>query len=169
VDGNKTLVASINWVRNSVTQNREVGVIIENTEVADYFTKIFYWDWNEPPKANAGEDVVVNTAQVVRFNDRSWDSDENIISYLWEFDDGCNSTDQNPLHRFTEPGIYDVKLIVSDGQYTDTDEITVTVLEGQEVDEGLMSPALSFLLLVTFISIIAVIIVFIRKMRLQFT
>ena len=42
------------------------------------------------------------------------------------------------------------------------------VLHGQEDDIGDLSLAVSSLLLVTFISIIAVIIVFIRKMKLQF-
>jgi PKD repeat protein len=169
VDGNKTLISSINWVRNSVTQNREIGVIVESEEVAEYFTRIFYWDWNEPPDANAGEDMTARNTQEIQFNDLSVDSDDNIVYYHWDFDDGTNSTEPNPLHNFADPGVYDVRLTVSDGQYSDSDEITVVVTEGEEGDEGDMSPAVYYLLLVTFISIIAVIIVFIRKMRLQFT
>lgn len=46
VDGNKTLVSSINWNENSVRNNREVGIIIENEDVGKYFTKIFNYDWN---------------------------------------------------------------------------------------------------------------------------
>ena len=42
------------------------------------------------------------------------------------------------------------------------------VLEGQEEDNGDISMAVSSLRVVTFISIIAVIIVFVRKMKLQF-
>jgi phosphatidylserine/phosphatidylglycerophosphate/cardiolipin synthase-like enzyme len=168
VDGNKTLISSINWVRNSVTQNREVGVIIENKDVAEYFTQLFLWDWNEPPEADAGEDMTATTAQDISFNDLSIDSDDNIIMYYWEFDDGTNSTKQNPVHHFSEPGIYDVKLTVSDGQYTDSTGLTVIVLQGQEDDIGDISPAISTLLLVTFISIIVVIIIFVRKMRLKY-
>ena len=168
VDGNKTLISSVNWVRNSVTQNREVGVIIENEDVAGYFTQIFLWDWNEPPEADGGEDLTVTAAQDIQFSDLSQDPDDNIIMYYWEFDDKTNSTEPNPVHRFAEAGIYDVKLTVSDGQYTDSDDITVIVLEGQEGEIGDISPAVSSLLLVTFICIIAVIIVFVRKMRLQY-
>ncbi|MFA5771883.1 MAG: phospholipase D-like domain-containing protein [Thermoplasmata archaeon] len=46
VDGRKTLVSSINWNRGSVMDNREVGVIIENDDVANYFTRVFMDDWN---------------------------------------------------------------------------------------------------------------------------
>ena len=34
-------------------------------------------------------------------------------SYLWEFDDGTTSTEFEPLHTFTEAGIYNVKLTVT--------------------------------------------------------
>ncbi|WP_455392051.1 phospholipase D-like domain-containing protein [[Eubacterium] cellulosolvens] len=46
VDGNKTLVSSINWATGSVLYNREAGVIIENEQVAKFFTEIFFYDWN---------------------------------------------------------------------------------------------------------------------------
>ena len=34
-------------------------------------------------------------------------------SYLWEFGDGTTSTDREPIHTFTEPGYYTVKLTVT--------------------------------------------------------
>lgn len=46
VDCNKTLISSINWGYNSVTNNRETGVIVENKNVAEFYTKIFMHDWN---------------------------------------------------------------------------------------------------------------------------
>ncbi|MCG2718009.1 MAG: phospholipase D-like domain-containing protein [Nanoarchaeota archaeon] len=46
VDCNKTLISSINWGYNSVTNNRETGVIVENKKVAEFYTKIFMYDWN---------------------------------------------------------------------------------------------------------------------------
>ncbi len=45
VDGNKTFISSINWNKNSPAQNREVGVIVVNSEVSDYFTDIFMHDF----------------------------------------------------------------------------------------------------------------------------
>lgn len=40
------------------------------------------------------------------------------VSWYWDFGDGTNSTDQNPVHTYVNPGCYDVTLVVtsSDGQ-----------------------------------------------------
>jgi phosphatidylserine/phosphatidylglycerophosphate/cardiolipin synthase-like enzyme len=45
-DGRSVLVSSLNWVRSSVFENREVGVIIEGSGPAAYFTEVFMRDWN---------------------------------------------------------------------------------------------------------------------------
>jgi cardiolipin synthase len=45
VDGQKTLVSSINWSENSPANNREMGVIIDDPNVADFYTDIFYYDF----------------------------------------------------------------------------------------------------------------------------
>ncbi|MEW5761452.1 MAG: phospholipase D-like domain-containing protein, partial [Candidatus Thermoplasmatota archaeon] len=47
VDGKITLISSINWVRGSAIMNREVGVIIENEELASYYSSVFLYDWEE--------------------------------------------------------------------------------------------------------------------------
>jgi phosphatidylserine/phosphatidylglycerophosphate/cardiolipin synthase-like enzyme len=52
VDGNKTLISSINWGRSAVIENREAGVIIENGGVAEYFTNVFFYDWNTGNEEN---------------------------------------------------------------------------------------------------------------------
>jgi len=46
VDGEYTLVSSINWGRGAVFLNREAGIIIRNPAVASYFTEVFFYDWN---------------------------------------------------------------------------------------------------------------------------
>jgi phosphatidylserine/phosphatidylglycerophosphate/cardiolipin synthase-like enzyme len=46
VDNNSVLISSINWNENSVTRNREAGIIIENEEVAQYYAEVFFYDWN---------------------------------------------------------------------------------------------------------------------------
>jgi phosphatidylserine/phosphatidylglycerophosphate/cardiolipin synthase-like enzyme len=46
VDGQKVLVSSINWSFESTHENREAGVIINHSGVANYFKQIFDWDWN---------------------------------------------------------------------------------------------------------------------------
>jgi phosphatidylserine/phosphatidylglycerophosphate/cardiolipin synthase-like enzyme len=167
VDGKWTLISSINWNRNSVAQNREVGVIIENEQVAQYFTEIFYWDFNEPPKANAGEDLLVDHGSDIHFLDLSEDSDDNIISYFWDFDDGSTSSEQNPTHRYENEGVYEVKLTVFDGQYQDSHTITVLVLKNESAG-GELSVFIYGVLVIIFILIFIAIIVFIRKMKFKF-
>jgi phosphatidylserine/phosphatidylglycerophosphate/cardiolipin synthase-like enzyme len=46
VDNRSVLISSINWNENSVTQNRELGIIIECPEVAKYYAEVFFYDWN---------------------------------------------------------------------------------------------------------------------------
>lgn len=49
-------------------------------------------------------------------------------SYLWDFGDNAQSTEANPVHLYTEPGTYTVKLTVGDGttlRNTATSTITV--------------------------------------------
>ncbi len=52
----------------------------------------------------------------VRFSDRSSGADR----WLWEFGDGENSTAQDPVHVFTEPGRYGVNLTVWNGTVQET-------------------------------------------------
>ncbi len=69
--------------------------------------------------------VTAGTAPLtVRFTDASTGS----ISYrAWEFGDGATSTASSPIHTFTAAGTYTVRLLVSNGQMTDTHRETVTV------------------------------------------
>jgi len=53
-----------------------------------------------------------------------------ITSYLWDFKDGNTSDEANPVHTFTDPGIYEVVLTVSDDSgMTNTDTIIINVSE----------------------------------------
>lgn len=47
VDGESVLVGSINWNNNSVRHNREVALLLEGEELADYFETVFEADWQE--------------------------------------------------------------------------------------------------------------------------
>ena len=128
IDGRTTLLSSINWNQNSITSNREAGVIIENQDVAEYFSKVFYWDWNEPPGIDKGGDIITDAGTPVLFNgDIAHDPDMDGLSYLWDFGDGGTSNEPNPEHTFSSSGLYTVTLTVTDGQYSDSEEIIVDV------------------------------------------
>ncbi len=49
-----------------------------------------------------------------QFTDLSQAGDAPLQDWLWDFDDGNSSTQQNPLHYYANIGIYDVQLIVVD-------------------------------------------------------
>lgn len=44
-DGERVLISSINWSMNSPLYNREMGIMLDGSEAADYFTKVFDRDW----------------------------------------------------------------------------------------------------------------------------
>ncbi len=62
----------------------------------------------------------------VSFTDESTGSP---TSWKWYFGDSTNSTDQNPVHTFSKPGIYTVSLTVNNpgGSSTKTISAYVTV------------------------------------------
>lgn len=64
----------------------------------------------------------------VQFTDTSTFTSGPIISWLWDFGDGNTSIEQNPSHVYTLPGIWEVKLTVSDGISSDT-KITIDYIK----------------------------------------
>jgi len=81
---------------------------------------------NQPPEADFQG---VAAALVIVFVDFSTDDGE-IVSWLWDFDDGETSTLQNTEHIYTLPGTYNVTLTVTDdGGLSDsyTKEFTLTL------------------------------------------
>ena len=46
VDNKSVLISSINWNENSVMRNREIGIIVNDCKVANYYKNIFFYDWN---------------------------------------------------------------------------------------------------------------------------
>ncbi|MFQ6008884.1 MAG: FG-GAP-like repeat-containing protein, partial [Candidatus Zixiibacteriota bacterium] len=55
----------------------------------------------------------------VTFTDQSIAIDT-ITEWYWDFGDQGTSTDQNPIHEYSDTGLYDVMLIISDGIWSDT-------------------------------------------------
>jgi phosphatidylserine/phosphatidylglycerophosphate/cardiolipin synthase-like enzyme len=45
IDDTVTLLSSINFGENAFTNNREAGLVIQNTNVANYYLSIFVSDW----------------------------------------------------------------------------------------------------------------------------
>lgn len=81
-----------------------------------------------PPEADfSGTPTSIFTGQSVSFTDLS---SQNPTSWSWDFGDGNNSTQQNPSHTYTAPGVYTVSLTASnaDGSGTETKVDYITVV-----------------------------------------
>ncbi len=57
------------------------------------------------PDVQVGFDQLVDSLQVTFSN-----SSSDAMSYIWDFGDGNSSTDENPTHTYTDPGLYVVSL-----------------------------------------------------------
>ncbi len=68
---------------------------------------------------------LINGQATVTFSNLS----ENSTNYLWDFGDGNNSSDENPYHVYTLPGVYIVELVASNDQCTDTYQVVIQVQE----------------------------------------
>lgn len=55
-----------------------------------------------------------STSQDVEFHAVASDPDGKIISYTWDFGDGGTSKEDDPVHRFSEKGTYNVTVTVKD-------------------------------------------------------
>ena len=89
---------------------------------------------NQPPTAVANADFQSGNAPLtVTFEGRdSLDAElEGTITYEWDFGDGSpTDTSATPTHTFTEIGVYEVTLTVTDDNgATDSDTITITALD----------------------------------------
>jgi len=83
-----------------------------------------------PPVADFGSDVSSGNAPLtVTFTDKSTG---NPTAWNWDFGDGTDSTDKNPVHTYTSAGTYTVTLTVSNADGAASKEGTITVLQPAE-------------------------------------
>ncbi|WP_455392864.1 PKD domain-containing protein [[Eubacterium] cellulosolvens] len=95
---------------------------------------------NRPPIANAGPDQNVTVNQIVTFDgSKSYDPDEDDLTYQWDFGDGESTEWKNQStasHSYSKSGIYTVSLTVRDAIHppllTDNDVCIVQVVDIKE-------------------------------------
>jgi PKD repeat protein/Zn-dependent protease len=88
-----------------------VSLTVTNQYGSDTKTVADFIRAGYPPEANfSASPVYGNNPLTVSFTDLSKNTP---AEWKWDFDDGATSTAQNPVHTYTQAGIYDVRLKVS--------------------------------------------------------
>ena len=83
---------------------------------------------NNPPLAYAGTDMTALINQEIIFDGSlSSDTNNDTLTYFWNFGDGATDTEQISKHTYLYPGQYIVSLQVSDGEFFDLDIITINI------------------------------------------
>ena len=109
-------------------------------EYSDVNLQVFYEigsQGNLSPLAQANGDYAATLGEAVSFSSSgSVDPDGNIVSYLWQFDDGSSSSEANPSHTYSTSGTFAVTLTVTDDAgYQGLDTATVTITgQGSSLD-----------------------------------
>ncbi len=172
VDREKVLISSINWNLNSVTQNRELGFIVENKEIASFFDDVFRYDWKDdvtPPIADAGNDIFVVQETEVHLSASGSRDDSGIASYLWDIDgDGVfELTGMVISLRFSNPGSILVVLRIEDyWNNTAFAFVNVTVIKSPEPPLTSESwPAIQILACILFLIAIPIVIFIILRRK----
>ena len=100
----------------------------------------------------------------IHFHDDSHDSDGNISSYQWDFDDGKSSNEENPTHSFSEDGIYKISLTISDddGVY-DSFSKSIRIGEQKKPFNIVQGVSLFEIIIVIFILIMVIFVIIVSK------
>ncbi|MEA3281562.1 MAG: phospholipase D-like domain-containing protein [Euryarchaeota archaeon] len=137
VDHSQVLISSINWNENSARNNREAGLIIENEDVAEFYTDVFFYDWwngTFHPRASFTytPDHPIVDQDIIFDASSSTDPDGRIVEYNW--DDGCENTTTTPYpvitHTYAIPGSYTVTLTVTGNDGTTDKTSKILTVEG---------------------------------------
>jgi gliding motility-associated-like protein len=90
-----------------------------------------YFRIQEAAPSVASFNYVCTSATEISFSDASGNCPEN---WLWDFNDGTTSSTQNPIHTFSNPGVYGIKLMTGNNcSATDTFMQTVSIIDASVV------------------------------------
>jgi cytochrome c len=80
----------------------------------------------QPQVSVAADPTEGGVPLVVDFTSEASDPEGGELDYAWDFGDGATSTEPNPTHTYTAPGIYEAELTVTDeGGLTAADSVSI--------------------------------------------
>ncbi len=159
VDGKEVLISSINWNKNSIALNREIGIIVCDEDVASFYREIFFYDWKDDvtsPIAFAGDDTTVLMNEEITFDGRGSFDDMGIVNFSWDMDGDGNYDKFGPeiTHTFEREGNHTIRLRVGDAWgNVGTDTCLVSVLDGEGAVQLESAEELGGLVLMTIVTI----------------
>ncbi|UCE36637.1 MAG: PKD domain-containing protein [Thermoplasmata archaeon] len=127
-----------------------VSVMVTDSDGGSNIEDVVITVLNVAPLADASvSQNIVDEGTSLNFYATQFDLGADTFTYLWEFDDGDTSTEQNPIHTYADNGVYTVTLTITDddgGVGTDTIVITVNnvaptaiaSVDQNPVDEGVI-------------------------------
>ena len=65
IDQKKVLIGSHNWTNQGTLVNRDASLIFDDREIAEYFGKVFWFDWNNLARASIGRSRRVRPVEKV--------------------------------------------------------------------------------------------------------
>lgn len=139
---NKVMTDHEGYYYDTIMTNQEKGALLINTidhQDNAYDTIVYYrFNWSEsvilfadfvlpaPAQVSGYQANFTYTGNPSGDNFKEYQftdltDNPNIISWSWDFDDGTHSQAQHPVHIFSQPGLYKVRLtvMISTGQNTE--------------------------------------------------
>mgnify|MGYP001765557376 CR=1 FL=1 len=146
LNGTTSIVSSNNWGVSSFARNRELAVMVESAEVAEYFGAAFRMDWEpdaEPPRIAVSPEASAMVGEVVLLNGSQSSDDRGIAQWIWSFDGPGLLVPEGPSAWFyaTRPGTFQVRLSIRDA-WGNMDSEVVTIRVSSRDDVGTASAAL---------------------------
>jgi len=105
----------------------------ETLEVTEETIEKVIKERNYPPKAVAGENLEIEIGvSTLITGEGSSDPDGDILTYTWDFGDGRKAYKKYVYAKYDETGTHTITPIVSDGEYEDSDTLTINVISAKQ-------------------------------------
>jgi PKD repeat protein len=136
--------AFMNSIHTDITQET-IEAMLKNyvntiiPEMIDaYVNESYIYQDNIPPITDFSYSPTTPTIDdIIDFIDFSSDSDGSIVNWTWNFGDGTNSYEQNPMHQYTYPLSYNVCLTIADDDGATNNVCKDLIVIGVDINQSI--------------------------------
>ena len=136
ISDDRTWIGSMNWTDTSIYENRELSVIIDSTQVTDFFAELFRQDW--------GNDFNGNIELIIEYDEAEYgeyitfDASDSSVpfgsSFFWDFDSNGEFDKEGKTVNYRLFGETEITLTVIDvksNTYTETITISLSTEDSE--------------------------------------